>query len=55
MRIINLLNKESKYAGCISFDFWPISDWLRLDLKKWEPGRYFQVNIGPMRLDFFEN
>lgn len=43
-----------KYAGCLSFDFWPISDWFRLNLYRWNPGKAFQLCIGPIRLDFFE-
>ncbi len=41
--------------GCLSFDFWPLSDWVRLSLYRWEPGKAFQLCIGPCRLDWFEN
>lgn len=47
--------KSSKYAADLSFDFWPPSDWLRLSLKKWKPGRYFQLCIGPLRFEVFES
>lgn len=43
-----------KHAGCLTFDFWPLSDWFRLNLCRWNPGKAFQLCIGPIRLDFFE-
>jgi hypothetical protein len=44
-----------KHAGALSFDFWPLRDWFRLSVKKWNPGKYAQVCIGPIRLDFWED
>lgn len=40
-------------AGTICFDFWPLSDWYRLSLKKWNPGCYAQLCVGPLRVDWF--
>lgn len=45
----------SQLSGDICFDFWPPSDWKRFSLKKWKPGRYFQLCIGPIRVEVFEN
>lgn len=47
-------NRRRKYAGCLSFDFWPISDWFRFKLYRWNPAKAFQLTIGPIRLDLFE-
>lgn len=47
--------KEPKYAGSVCFDYWPPSDWTRLNIKRWNPGKYFQVNIGPIRIEWFAN
>ena len=44
---------ETKYSGDVSFDFWPLSDWVRLELKKWKPGQYFQLCIGPLRIEWY--
>lgn len=42
------------YAGCISLDFWPIREMFRLSFSKWNPGKYAQLVVGPIRIDFFE-
>lgn len=47
--------KRKNYAGVLSFDFWPLGDWFRLNLYRWNPGKAFQLCIGPFRLDFFES
>lgn len=48
-------SEKRSYAGSVSFDFWPPSDWFRLNLSKFSSGRYFQAMIGPIRLDFYED
>lgn len=47
--------KTKKYpkAGSVSFDFWPWRDWFRLSYSKWNPGKYAQLCIGPLRIDWF--
>lgn len=45
--------REPKYAADIALDFWPPSDWVRFSLSKFRPGRYFQVCIGPLRMEFY--
>lgn len=45
--------KSPKYAGGISFDLWPLSDWFRFSIDTWNPGRYFQLCIGPIRVELF--
>lgn len=49
------VTKPKKYpkAGVVSFDFWPLSDWFRLTLHRWNPGQSFQLCIGPIRVDWF--
>lgn len=49
----NTTAPKTKYAGSLCFDFWPPKDWFRLGITHWNPGRYFQLRIGPIRLDFF--
>lgn len=46
---------QPKYGGDVCFDFWPITDWFRLRVSKWNPGKYFQLCVGPLRLEFYEN
>lgn len=46
--------KKREFAGDISFDFWPLSDWTRLTKSGWKPGNYFQLCIGPIRIEFYE-
>ena len=41
-----------RHFGSVSFDFWPLRDWLRLSLYRYRPGRYFQVCVGPFRFDW---
>lgn len=52
-------NEEDKrkrnFAGSVCFDFWPPSDWLRLRVGSWKPGKYFQIYLGPFRFDFYED
>lgn len=45
--------KKNRYAGSLSFDFWPPSDWARFGVTNWNPGKYFQLYIGPIRLDIY--
>lgn len=45
--------KRNPKAGCVSFDFWPISDWFRLSYHRWSPGQASQLCIGPIRFDWF--
>ena len=47
--------KIPKYGGDVCFDYWPLTDWFRLSCKKWDPGRYFQLCVGPIRIEFYEN
>lgn len=46
---------RKKYAGCLTLDFWPLSDWFRLKLYRWNPGKAFQLCIGPIRMEFFQS
>lgn len=46
--------KRATYASSFTFDLWPLSDWLRLSFKRFKPGRYFQLCLGPFRFDFYE-
>lgn len=39
---------------CLSLDLWPPSQWLKLSFSPWEPGKYLQTCVGPVRLDVFE-
>lgn len=45
---------RKKYAGDIAFDIWPLSDWFRWSYSSWDPGKYWQLCIGPIRFEFFE-
>lgn len=38
--------------GSIAFDFWPPKDWFRLDYRPWGSGRYAQLTVGPIRIDW---
>ena len=46
-------NSESKKAGTLSFDYWPIADWFRLEAYRYDQGRSFQITVGPLRLTHF--
>lgn len=46
-------NHEPKYAGDIAFDFWPLRDWFRLSFKKFRPGQYAQLVVGPVRIEWY--
>lgn len=46
---------EPKYSVCATLDVWPPRDWWRFKLDRWNPGRYFQLCVGPIRIDVFEN
>lgn len=46
---------RKRYAGCVSFDFWPLTDFLRLKLYRWSPGKAFQACVGPVRIDWFQS
>lgn len=48
------VKQKAKYAASLCFDFWPLEDWRRLSFSAWNPGRYMQLTVGPIRLDFFE-
>jgi len=54
-RKLRSVKRKRKYAGCICFDFWPLKDWVRFYHKKWQPGYYWQLCIGPIRIDFWED
>lgn len=47
------LFKEPRYAGQISFSFWPLRDLFRFSVSGWMPGHYFQLVIGPVTVEFF--
>lgn len=49
------IQKQRKYAMTFSLDLWPLKDWFRLSVSPFQPGRYFQLCIGPFRIDFFED
>ena len=53
LKLRNMTKKQ--YAGALSFDFWPPKDWIRLGIDKWDPGKYFQLTFGPIRLDFWQD
>ena len=57
LRLYNLSTTSKRpfknYAGSISFDFWPPRDWFRFDVSRWNPGKYFQITVGPLRFDFY--
>lgn len=40
---------------CLTFslDLWPIRDWFRFGYKGYNPGKYSQLTIGPLRIDYF--
>lgn len=46
-----------KHPKClsISLDLWPLGEWWRFNWKGWNPGKYAQLNIGPLRVDFFQS
>lgn len=44
---------KHKHALCVSFDLWPISDFWRFNYTPYQPGYYFQLCLGPLRLDFY--
>lgn len=46
--------ERRKINASISFDLYPLTDWFRLSYNKWNPGRYAQLCIGPIRVDIFE-
>lgn len=48
--------KPPKVTKCfsIALDLWPPSEWFRFKWYGWNPGRYAQLYIGPLRVDFFE-
>lgn len=46
---------KKKYGGSLVFDFWPPRDWFRFSINKWGPGKYFQLCVGPIRLDFWQD
>lgn len=47
--------KKNRYFGSVAFDFWPLTDWVRFSHSSWKPGSYFQVCLGPLRVDFAED
>lgn len=48
------LKREPKYAADIAIDFWPPRDWFRFRVSPYNPGRYAQINIGPLRAEFYQ-
>lgn len=47
--------RKAGYAAALCLDLWPLSDWFRLRFDRFKPGRYFQLCVGPIRLDFYED
>lgn len=54
----DIFDKASSYkthkVGALSLDFWPPSDWFRISLHRWSPGKAFQLCLGPLRFDWFD-
>lgn len=48
-------NRQPKYSVCITLDVWPPRDYLRFKLYRWNPGKAFQLCVGPIRIDVFAN
>lgn len=38
--------------GSVAIDFWPPTEWFRFRWSPWKPGRYAQLCIGPIRIDW---
>lgn len=49
----NILPAKPKHAADMALDIWPIRDWFRLSYSPWNPGKYTQICIGPLRMEFF--
>lgn len=47
--------KLKNHALSISFDPWPLMEWKRLSYSKYNPGKYMQICVGPLRLDWFQS
>lgn len=47
-------NPRKRHSAGVSLDLWPISDWFRLSFHRWNPGKYAQLTIGPIRVDFYQ-
>jgi regulator of replication initiation timing len=45
--------KKYRKNGVVSFDFWPLSEWVRFSHNKWDPGKAAQLAVGPIRFDWF--
>lgn len=48
-------NRRPRYAADVAIDFWPLRDWFRLSFKRFHPGRYAQIVVGPIRAEFYES
>lgn len=49
------MSKEPKFFGSVSLDYWPPQDWFRLKYYPYKNGKSFQLNLGPIRIDFARN
>lgn len=51
--ISKIKSRQPKYAGGVCLDLWPLSDWVRFSYKKFHPGQYFQICVGPIRIEWY--
>lgn len=47
--------KLKDHCLTISFDPWPLMEWKRLSYSSYNPGKYAQLCVGPLRVDWFAN
>lgn len=47
------LAKLRNHALTIAFDPWPLMEWKRLSYSSYNPGKYMQICVGPLRVDWF--
>lgn len=52
---VKKVKSEPRWFGSLSFDYWPARDWFRLSFKKYKPGKYAQITVGPIRWDWAAN
>lgn len=45
--------KLKDHCLTISFDPWPLMEWKRFSYSKYNPGKYMQICVGPLRVDWF--
>lgn len=45
--------KAPRKNASITLDLWPLRDWFRFSYSPWNPGKYAQLCVGPVRIDFF--